>query len=212
VKSRVRRDLPTAIEQAYSGRRFVPSLDVLFELAAGGHAMLLYGGDEGFVENLSLVLDLALRRGDATCVIATEHVRAALADRLHACGWNVSGSSGHERYLAVDADEALNRLMRNGLPDGDELAKIVAELDQYRLAVAGPVSRLTVFGNMVVSLSLSGNNDAVVAVERLWSALTRSLPFLTVCAYTTSCFHDGVPGLWPGICEEHWALSHATDV
>jgi hypothetical protein len=86
--------------------------------------------------------------------------------------------------------------MRNGLPDPDRLAEIAAELDQYRRAVSeGATSRLTVFGNMVVSLSADGNAPAVIALESLWNRLTHGLPFLTLCGYDSCCFHDGVPNL-----------------
>jgi CheY-like chemotaxis protein len=214
VKSRVSRDLASALDQALRGRLFVPSLASLFELArGGGHAMQLHRGVESLLEGLADAFSFALQRGDAACIIATERVRDGLADRLRRRGWDVGGSSGHHRYLVIDAADALNRFMRNGLPDRDRLAEIAAELDQYRLAVGeGAAPHLTIFGSMVESLSAEGNAEAVVALESLWNTLTHGLPFLTLCGYEASCFHDGVPDLWSRVCTEHWALSHSTDV
>jgi CheY-like chemotaxis protein len=214
VKSHLGRDLATALDQVVLGRMFVPSLTSLFGLANGGaHAMQLHGGVKSFLDGLAVFFDQALRRGDATCVIATKQVREGLGDRLRARGWNVGGSSGHKRYLVIDAGDALKTFMRNGLPDKERLAQVAADLDQYRLAVAeGATSRLTVFGNMVVSLSADGNPKAVIALENLWNTLTHGLPFLTLCGYATSCFHDGAPHLWSGACAEHWAVSHASEV
>jgi CheY-like chemotaxis protein len=208
------RDLASALDQALVGRLFVPSLTSLFRLASGGaHAMQVHGGMESFLDGLAAFFDLALRRGDATCMIATEPVRRGLDVRLRARGWHVGGSSGHKRYLVIDAADALNRFMREGLPDRDRLANIAAELDQYRVAVAeGPTSRLAIFGNMVVSLAADGNAKAVVALESLWNTLTHGLPFVTLCGYATSCFHKGVPTLWSDACAEHSLLSHANDV
>ena len=213
-KSRATRDLPTALEQALVGRSFVPSLTSLSTLTnGGGHAMQLHRDGESLLDGLAACVDLALRRGDATCVIATTRVREGLGHRLRMRGWDVGSSSGHQRYLAIDAADALDRFMRNGLPDRGQLAGIAAELDQYRAAVAErATSRLTVFGNMVELLCAEGNVEAVIALERLWNTLTRELPFVTLCAYGTSCFHDGVPELWPAVCAEHLALSHAGDV
>ena len=74
---------------------------------------------------------------------------------------------------------------------------------------AGPYS---IFGNVVMTLSEAGNATAVIALETLWNTLTHDLPFLTLCGYETSCFHDGVPDLWPLACAEHRALTHASDV
>jgi two-component system nitrate/nitrite response regulator NarL len=213
LKSRVARDLPSAIDQVLLGRVFVPSLTSLFHLAnGGGHAMQLHAGVESLLDGVAAFFDLALRRGDATCVIATPRVREGLSARLRARGWDAGGPSGHKRYLALDAADGLNRFMRNGFPDRDQLALIAVELDQFRRAVAGATSRLTVFGNMVAALSVEGHAEAVIAVERLWNTLTHDLPCFTLCGYPTTCFHSRVPDLWSGVCTEHWALSHASDV
>jgi hypothetical protein len=214
VKPRISRDLANALDQALLGRAFVPSLTSLVHLANGGmHAMLLRHDPEVFLDDVAGFFDGALRRGDATCVIAPADVRRGLEERLRALGWDLGLSSGHKRHVASDAAAALNRFMRDGLPDPDRLAEIVAELDEYRRdAAEGTTPRLTIFGNMAEMLSAEGNTKAAIALERLWDTLTHDLPFLTVCCYGTSCFHDGVPDLWPDACGAHRALSHAADV
>ena len=104
LKSHIERDLASALEQALIGRLFVPSLTSLYRLAdGGGHAMQVHGDVESLLDGLAGLFDLALRLGDATCVISTEQIREGLADRLRARGWNVGGSAGHKRYLAVDS-------------------------------------------------------------------------------------------------------------
>jgi CheY-like chemotaxis protein len=214
VKSHLGRDLASALDQALLGGLFVPSLTSLFRLThASMHAMQVHRDVETFLDGLAFFFDLALRRGDATCVIASAPVREGLSVRLRARGWHVGGSSGHNRILVIDAADALNRFMRNGLPDADRLAEIAAELDQYRIAVAeGPTSRLTICGNLAMSLTSDGNANAAIALESHWNTLTHGLPFVTLCGYATSCFHDGVPTLWSDACAEHSVLSHASDV
>ena len=213
LKTRVGNDLASAIDHALSGRVFVPSLSSLLQLATGtAHAMQLHDDVESFIDDVGVFFDLALRRGDATYVIATREIRDGIGDRLRARGWDVGGSSGHKRYVAVDAEDALNRCMRNGLPDPDRLAEIALELDQYRRAVCdGPDSRLTVFGNMVMALHAGGNTRAMVALESDWNRLTRGLPILTLCGYGSTCFHEN-SGLWSEACAEHWAISHARNL
>lgn len=213
LKTRVGRDLAGALDHALAGRVFVPSLSSLLRLSTGAaHAMQLHDDVETFVDDMAAFFDLALRRGDATCVIATTEIREGIADRLRARGWDVGGSSGHKRYLAVDAVDALNRFMRNGLPDPNRLAEIAAELDQYRLAVCdAPGARLTVFGNMVMALHAGGNTRAMIELEREWNRLTHALPILTLCGYGSPCFHDN-PGLRSEACGEHWAVSHARNL
>lgn len=211
AKLHAARDLAIALDHVLLGGVFVPTLTSLFRLAeGGGHAMQLHRGLDPFLDDVGLFLDLALRRGDVACVIATEPVRHALAARLRKRGWEAGGAAGHERLLVVDADEALNRLMRNGRPDADRLAEIAAELDGYRAAVAqGPARRLTIFGNMVVSLAANGDSETAVAVENLWDRATRDLPFFTLCGYPASCFHEGASTLWADACAAHGFLSHA---
>jgi CheY-like chemotaxis protein len=214
VKSRIARDLLPALDHVQHGRIFVPSLTALFHVASGsGHAMQVYRDRETFLDELAEFFDLALRRGDATCVITTEEIRTGLGARLGARGWNVGDSSGDDRYLVFDADAALSRFMRNGLPDARILQEIVEELEAYRLAsTGGGSSRLTIFGDMVVSLLADGNASGAMALEHLWNTVTRDRPFFTLCGYCAACFQAGEPGLREQACAEHWAVSHAADL
>ena len=214
VKPRISRDLATALDQALLGRAFVPSLASLHQLANSDmHAMHLRHDPKSFIDDVASFFDVALRRGDATCIIATADVRQGVHERLRALGWDVGGSSGHKRHAVIDAADALSRFMRNGLPDPNRLAEIAEELDDYRRAAAeGAPARLTIFGNMVEMLSAEGNTSAVISLERLWNTFTHDRPFLTLCGYATSCFHVGVPDLWRNVCDAHRALSHADDV
>jgi CheY-like chemotaxis protein len=211
-KMRLARNLVSALDQVLLGRLFVPSLTSLSELTTdGGHAMQVYGDVECFLDGLAAFFTLALRRGDATCVIGTEEVREGLSRRLRADGWDVGGPSGHTRYLSIDVSDALSRFMRNDVPDARIIADIVSELDQYRRAESVS-SRLTIFGNMVLPLIEDGNSIAAMALERHWDSLTHGLPFLTVCGYPASCFHDSERTVWSESCDAHWAVSHASDL
>jgi DNA-binding NarL/FixJ family response regulator len=214
LKSHVVRDLASTLDHVLSGRLFAPSLSSVFRLAnGGGHATHLHGDIESFLDDLAACFDLALRQGDATCVIATEDMREGLGRRLRAAGWDLGSPAGHKRYLVIDVADAVSRFMRNGRPDAGIVAEIASELDQYRReATDGTPARLTIFGNIAESLTANGNPTAAIALESQWNALTRELPFFTLCGYSTGCFHDGVSGLWSSACQEHWAVSHAPDL
>jgi hypothetical protein len=169
--------------------------------------------NERFLDGLATLFDLALRRGDATCVIGTADVREGLGRRLRAAGWDVGGPSGHKRYAVIDAADALGRIMRNGVPDDQLVRDIVSELDQYRRTVSeGRLPRLTLFGNMAPSLIAHCNLAPAIALERQWNRLTDGLPFFTVCGYPASCFHDSVLDGWSKACAEHWAVSLTSDL
>ena len=211
LKTRVQADLAGALDQVLAGRLFVPSLKSLFHVADGGngHAMQLHRNADTFLDGVADFFHLALQRGDATCLIATEPVRTGVGARLKERGWNDSSDSG--RHLVVDAGAAIDRFMRDDAADHDRIAEIAEELDQYRLSAAeGPGSRLTIFGEMASVLGLRGNSTAVVELERTWEQLTHHLPFFTLCGYSTACFDDEMhSGLFSGVCAEHWAVSHA---
>jgi hypothetical protein len=199
-----------ALHHVLHGRLFVPSLESLFHLAnGGGHAMQLYSEPGSFLDGLAAFFDLALRRGDATCIIATEDVRDGLTDRLRTRGWNVAGAS-NDRWRFVDAVDALDSFMRNDRPDRLRLGEIVSELDRYRRAVSdGPTSHLTLFGTMADLLCRAGNPEAVLALERTWNALTHNLPFFTLCGYSTTSSSNQASEFWSDACAEHWAVSPA---
>jgi len=214
LKRQVVDDLSGALDQVLHGRLFAPSLTSLYRLGDGtgaSHAMQLYGDVPSFLDGLAAFFDMALRHGDATCIAATEDVREGLRARLRVRGWDVGGSPGDDRCLFLDAPDALNRFMRNGLPEPELLAELVAELDDFRRAVANnATSGLTMFGNMVVPLIASGNTEGTIELEKQWNALTHDRPYFTLCGYATSCFHNGSADLWSSVCAEHWAVSQAS--
>jgi DNA-binding NarL/FixJ family response regulator len=214
VKPSLTRDLASALDQVLLGRLFAPSLTSLYESAGvGGHAVQLHDDAERFLDRVAALLHGALRRGDATCVIGTEAFREGVEGRLRRAGWDVGGPSGHRRYLAIDAADALSRVMRNGLPDATLVGEIASELDGYRRTVTeGTASRLTISGNVAVSLVENGDPAAGLAIERQWHTLTRDLPFFTVCGYHVSCFHDSGPDVWSDACAGHSAVSHSNNL
>ena len=212
VKTRMAEDLEAAIDQVIDGRRFAPTLTSLAQVSEhGGHAMQLYGETGPFLDEFEALFDLALRRGDATCIIAQPDIREGLTARLRARGWDVDRSDGKGRYLAVDTAEAVSRFMRDGVPDTGLLATIAAEMDDYRRAESRNAF-LTIFGNMSASLLAAGNTEAARIVERTWDELTCQLPFFTICGYPTSCFSDALPHAWSNACGAHDALSHSVNL
>jgi hypothetical protein len=159
---------------------------------------------------VSQFIGSTLRSGEPIVVAATEQTRTGVADRLKASGMDFAAMAAQGRIVVMDAAESLSQFMRDGKPDAGCLADIVRDLDRLRLSSAGgPQSRLTIFGEMAVLLCRDGNVQAAVEVERIWSDLTRPLPFLTVCSYPIECFQDEESRkLFPSVCAEHGVVSH----
>ena len=211
LKPRMHSDLTSAIDHALAGRLFVPSLNSLSSAVRNGHTVQFHINDGVFLDEVSRFIGSTLRSGELIVVIATDQTRAGFAHRLRARGIDLAAMTAQGQYVVLDASESLSQFMRDGHPDADCLADIVASLDRLRLSSAlGPQSRLTIFGEMAVLLCRNGNVEAAVEVERIWNDLTRPLPFLTVCSYPIECFQDEGSRKWfPNVCAEHLAVSHA---
>jgi hypothetical protein len=99
--------------------------------------------------------------------------------------------------------------MHDGRPDKGRLGEVINGLDQFRMAFPkGPRSRLTIFGDMTVSLCRSGDFEAALELERIWDELTRALPFFTVCSYPLDCFkHSAARNHLPNVCGAHSAVT-----
>jgi CheY-like chemotaxis protein len=209
-KTRLLVDLISALENVIEGRRFVPSLPSLLAIPDAGHAVQFHTYDQHFIDGVGILLNGALRRGDVVTLVATAAVRVGVAERLRVDGWNVGEAGAHGRYHAVDAAESLAQIMQADCPDAERLARSVAELERIRLATAvTPEPRLTLVGEIAVPLLLNGNTHAALEIERLWSDLTRGLPWLGVCCYPMSCFAD-LTGReeFQHVCAQHQAVSH----
>jgi hypothetical protein len=59
-------------------------------------------------------------------------------------------------------------------------------------------------------LMQDGNFEAGILMEQLWSELTRTLPYVTICSYPVRTLHaEQHPEVWAAVCAEHSAVCHA---
>ena len=216
LKSRVHSDLIGAIDHALAGRLFLPSLTSLSTVAGSRHrhAVQFHDNESHFLDEASQLVGATLRSGEQVVLVASEATRIGVAERLQARQMNLAVLAEREQYVAMDSALALSEVMRDGRPDKERLAEVIRGLDRLRLAGPnGPRGRLTIFGDMSVSLCRNGNFEAALELERLWNELTRALPFFTVCSYPIECFeHSDARTLLPNVCAEHSAVSHAGNI
>jgi CheY-like chemotaxis protein len=202
--------LVNAIDHVLADRVFVPSLSSLSENAGCGHTVHFHVNDQNYLGEVSRLVGSTLQSGEPIVVAATEQTRKGIAQRLGAQGIDLTVMIAQGQYVVMDAAESLAQFMRNGRPDPDCLADIVASLERLRLSSScDPQARLTIFGEMAVLLYREANVEAAVEVEQLWSALTQSKRFLTVCSYPVDCFQsDASRQVLPTVCAEHSAACH----
>jgi ABC-type uncharacterized transport system YnjBCD ATPase subunit len=97
-------------------------------------------------------------------------------------------------------DEALEQI---------ELARQQAEFDLLEVNILSDPA-VMLMDEPFAALDAQTREILQSEVERIWSELTRSLPFLTVCSYPIDCFQDeGSRKLFPSVCAEHAVVSHA---
>ena len=208
LKSRIYPDLISAIDHALAGRLFVPSLTSLSTVAGSRHAVQFHGNDGHYLDEISQLVAATLRSGEQVVVITSEANLIGVAERLQARQMNVAMLAERGQYVAQDSALALADVMREGKPDKERLAEMVHSLERLRLAAPNGPGRLTIVGDMTVSLCRNGDFEAALEVERIWDELTHELPFFTVCSYPIDCFeHEEARNQLQNVCAEHSAVT-----
>ncbi len=172
------------------------------------HVVQFYGDDSALLDALVEFVGRALKAGAATLVIATEAHREELARRLEAGGVDVAGAAERSRYLALDARETLSAFMVDGMPDPNRFEELIGKrVRQAREAAGDEGLRLAAFGEMVAILVLNGQPEAALALERLWTKLSKTHSFSLRCAYPMEQFnHRARKELFMEICDQHSAV------
>jgi DNA-binding NarL/FixJ family response regulator len=208
LKSRAHLDLISAIDHALAGRLFVPSLTSLSTVAGSRHAVQFHANDSRFLDDVSQLVGATLRWGEQIVVVVSEATRIGVDQRLQARQMNLAMLSERGQYVVEDSAVALSQVMIDGRPDRGRLAEIINGLDQLRVSFQkGPSRRLTIFGDMAVTLCRNGDFEAALELERIWNELTRTLPFLTVCSYPIDCFEHSEANQLSIVCDEHSAVT-----
>jgi len=214
VKSRVQSDLVSAIHHALAGRLFLPSVTSLSTVAGSRHTLQLHANDTLYLDELSRLAGATLRSGEPFVLVTSEATRKGVEERLKARHMNLDRLAERQQYVAHDSELALSQVLRGSSVDTQRVAEMIGGLERLRLAAPNRTpARLTLFGDMAVSLCRNGNFEAMLELERIWSDLTRALPFFTVCSYPIECFFGPESlNLLPNVCAAHGAVVHARNL
>jgi hypothetical protein len=149
------------------------------------HLVQIYEDDDVFLDTLAGFAGGGIRSGDGVIIIATDTHLEALGSRLTGSGLDLAAAQEEDRYIPVDAEELLSRLVFRGWPDDYLFKKGVTEL----LARAGSGGRrVRAFGEMVAILWARGQNAATVRLEHLWQGICQNEGLSLFCAYPKSGF------------------------
>ncbi len=172
------------------------------------HVVQFYGEDSALLDALVDFIGPALKAGSAALLIATRPHREELARRFEAEGIDLAGAVERSRYLALDARETLSAFMVDGMPDPICFEELIGKrVRQVREAAGDEDLPIVAFGEMVAILVLNGQPEAALALERLWTKLSKTYSFSLRCAYPMEQFNRySRKELFIKICDEHSAV------
>ena len=156
-----------------------------------GHSVHFYENDDAFTDNLSEHIGSSLGSGAACVAFLSARHRELVAWRLNANGFDLERAVQTDRYIALDAQEMLDRFVVNGWPD-EELFHVTIEpvLIRARASLIDRSAAVMVFGEMVALLWVAGRPEPAIRLEQLWNRLARWHNFTLRCAYPLTCFRD----------------------
>jgi signal transduction histidine kinase/ActR/RegA family two-component response regulator len=170
---------------------------------SSSHFVQLYEDDTFLVDTVARQIGDGLEAGDGAIVIAGLPHREAIEERLRARGFELDRMIELHRFLSLDANETLGKLLIDDYPDairfenliGDAIASIVE---------ASPRRYVRAFGEMVALLWADGKRDAVLCLEALWNDLAKRHRFTLLCGYPLNSFSGALDGHYLAqVCAEH---------
>jgi len=153
----------------------------------GEHAVQILGDADRPTEALSRYVGAGLRSGAPAVIVARAGHWRSLVQELEGRGWDPAALR-RERFLNYrDAEETLEKFMRDGSPEPERFARVVGELLD-EVAAVFPGQTIRAFGEMVDILWARGEEQAALAVEELWNELARTRGFALLCGYHLDIF------------------------
>ncbi len=214
-KADAQRDLLPAVEAVLRGERFISASIEGDKLpdppGANGphrHEVQFYSDDEVFLDSFTHFIAAALNAGHAAIVVATKPHRDGLLQRLKAERVDIDSAIQQGTYISLDAADALNTIMVDGLPDPILFFEGITGLIEAASNAAKPEHpRVAFCGERVGLLWAEGKTDAAIRLEQLCNDLAKTHEMDILCAYRLGSVH-GVEDehAFQRICAEHSAV------
>jgi len=170
------------------------------EIFPSDHFVQIYDDETVFMDTLEGFIGGGLQSGDGVILISTDVHLNALELRLMQKGFNLEATRANDRYIALKAEEVLDRFIVKSWPDDKLFDNIVSELITR---AKGDGRRVRAFGEMVAVLWARGDQAATVRLEHLWHQLCQRDEFSLFCAYPKAGFTRNVTESIKEICAMH---------
>jgi hypothetical protein len=141
------------------------------------HDVDFFTTDSDLVSSIAAWVNEGITAGEHCVVVATRPHRTALRRRL---GPMLPAAKRAGRYVELDAEVTLARLLSNGLVDPTLFSQVIGGL---LTASCGRSRSVRVYGEMVGLLWAKGDVASAAALENLWNGLRQHLDFSLLCGY-----------------------------
>ena len=164
------------------------------------HIARFYESDAMLVREIRSFLSPALASGAPALLLATAGHCYAVEAELRREGIDLEAAEAEGRYVALDAEEVLGRLLVYGAVDPVVFeAEIGGLLDG--VARHGTVHA---FGELVALLWERGDVSGAIRVEELWNELALEKDFTLLCGYPMRNFESHPdPAGFEEVCRQH---------
>jgi DNA-binding NarL/FixJ family response regulator len=177
-------------------------------IGARQHQVGFYSDDQHFLDDATRFIKSALKNGDVAIFVATESHQESLLSALQACGMDMGAAINEDRYIQLDAADAIPMFMVNGVLDPVRYLEFFGDLiAATRRAVGGANRRVLVLGECVNLLWAQGNAVAAIQIEKLCNQLIKSHDSDILCAYSLNSVEGRMDNdTFEQICAEHTAI------
>jgi len=169
---------------------------------ACSHAVQFYEEDGHLLDLLTRFVGTALVGGDVALIIATKSHRDGLTKRLKANGLDIAVARDQGRFVALDAESTLAKLLHDGELNGTLFQELVGGILE-EMQRRGERRRIVAFGEMVALLWAQGRADSAICLEQLWNEMATRFEFSLCCAYPIKGFGNRHAAPFMKICAQH---------
>jgi len=157
------------------------------ETTIGDHALHFYEDDTGLATTVATFLGPGFAGADAVISIGTRAHLSAIEQRLRSDGYDVDAARREGRYVSMDAERIIARLLRNGLPTRETFGDVVG---QHIERLAETHHNVRAFGEIVSLLWRDGKRHAALRLEELWNESLGYHPLSLICGYAARIVGD----------------------
>lgn len=150
------------------------------------HFVQFYESDKSLLSTLSNYIASAINLGKLAFVVITSQHRDALNLKLQELGIDVDLAISSGKYILLDANETLPKIMLDGMPDAGLFNEFVGSfLDK----ISSTGFEIRAFGEMVSILWAESNYKAAICLEQMWNELQQNYKLSLFCAYPVQSFN-----------------------